>query len=296
PLDRLSPSEATEELQTLLNGFQTRRALPLAEALVARAPSERLPALLLAETQAELGRYDEAWAGFQRAFEREPGLRQQLSSRRYQVLQAYAEQTSWRGEPLPARWEQALGGHWRVEPGGEVVGTGGGLGTYELTALFDREAPTAPGYRLEVEVNRDPQGEGPALQAYAGVILGARSRGDFFTVFFVQNRRETDGMLAERGGAAAYRETHGVEPVVVRVTHQDGPRWRFPAEGGRLVPPQRGPWSKLALEVDGSRLQAWVDGEPVLDLQLARPLDGRVGLLKYYVHEFRYRNWTVTPR
>ena len=286
--------EACERVRELVATFQGAEALELASELVEREPLAAEAQFVLAQCEADLGFAERAWERFRRACELDPELTRWLDPARSVWLRDYAALHPEPGGALTPRWRRAFGGQWQLEPDGVVRGEGGGLGTYQLSALFDDEATRDADYRLEVEVERDPLGEDQALRAYAGVILAARARDDFYTVFFVQNRSEAEGMLP--AGAAGFREQFGVEPVFLRVTRQNGDGWEFPARGGALVPIQDGPWSRLVLEVDGSRLVANVDGERVLDLELERPLEGRVGLVKYYSHPFRYRGWSVTPR
>jgi len=286
--------EACERARELVATFQSAEALELASDLVEREPLAAEAQFVLAQCEADLGLAQRSWERFRRACELDPELTRWLDPTRSGWLRDYAAQQPGPGGALTSRWRRAFGGQWELEPDGVVRGAGGGLGTYQLSALFDDEAPRDASYRLEVEVERDPLGEDAELRAYAGVILAARARDDFYTVFFVQNRSEAKSMLP--AGAPGFREQFGVEPVFLRITRQNGDQWEFPARGGALVPVQEGPWSRLVLEVQGSRLAAIVDGEPVFDLELERPLEGRVGLVKYYAHPFRYRGWSVTPR
>jgi serine/threonine protein kinase len=288
------PREATQ-VPNLLDALRSERALAQAERVVAHWPDEALAHLALADALAEVGRWTEAERAYREAFQRDPTLPNSgsVDPRRVGLVSRYA--TLWgddRVEPSPAGWEQVFGGCWALRDG-RIEVSQAGLGTYELTALLREEAPATPAYRLEVEVNLNPR-ERADQTPYAGVILGALARDDFFTLFLVRNRAETDRTLSAVGGAAGYVAEHGVEPTLVRMTRQIGSDWRFPAN--QLLPPQRDAWIRLAVEVDGARLKAWVGGAPAVDVELARPLDGRVGLLKYYQHEIHYRGWRFESR
>jgi hypothetical protein len=287
------PREATQ-VPTLLDALRSRRALAQAERVAEHWPDEALAQLALADALAAHGRWTKAQRAYQAAFQRDPSLpgSGRVDPRRVELVSRYA--SLWGAEPVvpaPADWEPVFGGRWAVRDG-RIEVSQGGLGTYELTALLREEAPAAPAYRLEVEVNLNPR-ERADQTPYAGIILGALARDDFFTLFLVRNRRETDRALSAVGGAAGYVAEHGVEPTLVRMTRQIGSDWHFPANA--LLPPQRDDWIRLAVEVDGSHLQAWVGGAPAVDVELPRPLEGRVGLLKYYQHEIHYRAWRLEP-
>lgn len=193
------------------------------------------------------------------------------------------------GAPPPAdRWWAFLGGVWRDE-GGVISGQVEGQGVFGLATLVSHEAPPGAEFSVSTEVSLVSGNPGP----YAGLLVGARSTLDLFAVYVFHDGEQARARI-DAAELDAYRQKHGAWPKFVRVARVADGRWQHRA----TLPvsfPDAG-WVALRLDVRGHELTVTVDGQRLEPMRLDRPLDGRVGLVKYYDTVARWRTFTLESR
>ncbi len=92
------------------------------------------------------------------------------------------------------------------------------------------------------------------LDQCAGILFNLKPNGDYLTVRF-----------------------NGMEDNVVLWTFNKGKR-SFVKRGSQNVPLQMNTWHQLQISVQGTNLQASLDGKHILDYTLSEPVSGRVGV------------------
>jgi len=95
---------------------------------------------------------------------------------------------------------------------------------------------------------------GGALDQCAGILFDLQPNGDYLTVRF-----------------------NGKEDNLVLWTFNKGQR-RFVKRGEHDVPLKRNEWHRMSVKVKGTALEAFLDGEKLIDYTLIKPVSGKVGV------------------
>ena len=107
------------------------------------------------------------------------------------------------------------------------------------------------------------------LDECAGILFNLKPNGDYLTVRF-----------------------NGMEDNVVLWTFNKGVR-KFVKRGSENVPLQKNTWHSLKISVNGTSLQAALDGRHLLDYTLAEPVSGKVGLWSKTDSVIYFNDFTV---
>jgi len=255
-------------------------ALERAQGCVAERPGSARLRLALARLLAIHGRPGEAEAALSEAgrldADAEPGLRRGLG----ELLAVNAELLGGDAATDPTVWEAWTpweGGVWTLEEGGRVRGGGFGMGEFQLAGLLHGEAGVLrPPFTLSVDVGLTLMEE----ECFGGLAFGVRGSGDAYLVYAFYEPR-TLGKLPEPERERVREVVGELAPKFVRVARLQRGRWEHLAtepaaygDDGRL---------ELGVDVEPGRLSVRVDGvEVVRPLEVSGPLDGRVGVIKYY--------------
>src|SRR5581483_4517444 len=184
-------------------------------------------------------------------------------------------------------WEPLQGGTWG-EREGELLGTGLGTGPFEFAALVRGDAPASARYRVSVEISLESGEPG----AYAGIVFGAKNPSDFYLAYIFFDR--TIEQEIDPRELAKFKQETGVSPKVIRLARMVGGKWQM--RGNKVVAFPDSGFVPVALEVaGGSAVKIEIDHKPAIELALDGPLDGRVGILKFYDTVARFRAWEWTP-
>lgn len=108
------------------------------------------------------------------------------------------------------------------------------------------------------------------LDQCAGILFNLKPNGDYLTVRF-----------------------NGKEDNVVLWTFKQGKR-SFVKKGSENVPLQMNTWHTLQISVQGTNLQASLDGKHLLDYTLAEPVSGKVGVWSKTDSVSYFDDYTVT--
>lgn len=108
------------------------------------------------------------------------------------------------------------------------------------------------------------------LDQCAGILFNLKPNGDYLTVRF-----------------------NGKEDNVVLWTFLKGKR-SFVKKGSENVPLQMNTWHSLEISVQGTSLEASLDGKPLLDYTLAEPVSGKVGVWSKTDSVSYFDQYTVT--
>jgi hypothetical protein len=112
---------------------------------------------------------------------------------------------------------------------------------------------------------------GGTLDRCAGILFNVKPNGDYLTVRF-----------------------NGTEDNIVLWTFKDGKR-SFVKRGPENVPLELGTWHELTVIVNGTQLQAKLDGKLALEYTLPAPVVGKVGLWSKTDSMTEFEGFTVTP-
>ena len=107
------------------------------------------------------------------------------------------------------------------------------------------------------------------LDECAGILFNLKPNGDYLTVRF-----------------------NGMEDNVVLWTFNKGVR-KFVKRGSENIPLQKNTWHNLKVSVNGTSLQAALDGKHLLDYTLAEPVSGKVGLWSKTDSVIYFNDFTV---
>lgn len=281
-------SAAASRARALVASLHPGEALRGLRQAVEAHPSSAVLRLAVGETAAATGRWDEALEALREATRLDPGVAidPALLDRARAGARAAAGEPG--AAPSEARWDGFLGGLFREEAG-VITGKGRGAGDFDLCGLLASDEPRGRAtVRCELALV-----DGNAQGRYAGLVLGGRSVDDFVTVYVFHDPTAMQrGMPPEE--LEAWRAEHGAWPKGLRVGHHVGGRWthvdtkvvHFPDQG----------WITLEAAFEGRRLTLSVDGQAAPVVELPRELDGRVGLIKYYETQARWKGLTVTSR
>ncbi len=281
-------SAAASRARALVANLQPGEALRGLRQAVEAHPSSAVLRVALGETAAAIGRWDDALEALREATRLDPALAIDptlLERARAGARAAAAEAGS---VPSEARWDGFLGGLFREEAG-VITGKGAGAGDFDLCGLLASDEPRGRAtVRCELALV-----EGDAQGRYAGLLLGGRSVDDFVTVYVFHDPNTIQrGMPPEE--LEAWRAERGAWPKGLRVGHHVNGHWthvdtklvHFPDQG----------WITLEATFEGRRLTLSVDGQAAPAVELPRELDGRVGLIKYYATQARWKGLSVTSR
>jgi tetratricopeptide (TPR) repeat protein len=273
---------AIDRADALGKALDARAALASIEAARAAAPGSAPLLAALARVAGDLGRYDEAARAADEVARLDPALA--LAPEAVEALRANGRAAAVApGETPPLeRWWGFRGGLWRAE-GEELTGSGQGQGEFSLAALISADAPTSAEFTLSVDVSLVSGEPG----AYAGLLLGGQSADDFFAVYVFFDKSVADGP-----GLDDYRRQHGgAWPKFVRLARFVEGRWQH--RGTHPVDFADTGWVSLKVEVRGNTVTPIVAGRRSEPVRLDRPLDGRVGLIKFYDTVARFRDFRL---
>jgi hypothetical protein len=113
---------------------------------------------------------------------------------------------------------------------------------------------------------------GGTLDRCAGILFNVKPNGDYLTVRY-----------------------NGTEDNVVLWTFNNGTR-KFVKRAPKLAPLELGTWHTLRVSVQGTALQAYLDGELFLEHTLDAPVSGKVGVWSKTDSMSEFDEFTVTPR
>jgi hypothetical protein len=83
------------------------------------------------------------------------------------------------------------------------------------------------------------------------------------------------------------RKRLGFYPKALRVARMAGGRWQIMDQQVVLFPDSG--WVRLSVAVDKDRVRVSVNGETLPDVRVTDPVDGRVGVLKFYDNVVGFR-------
>jgi hypothetical protein len=109
------------------------------------------------------------------------------------------------------------------------------------------------------------------LDLCAGILFNLKPNGDYLTVRF-----------------------NGKEDNVVLWTFNKGKR-SFVKRGSENVPLAMNQWHDLKVAIQGTNLQAYLNGKPLLEYTLAEPVSGKVGVWSKTDSVSYFDDFTVTP-
>ncbi len=272
-----------DRADALLAAFDGPAALGSLEAALAAAPESAALLATLSRVQADLGRFDDALKTALEAERLDPS--RALATSQLDALRLLVSAPAPGAAPPLDRWAPALGGVWR-EDAGVLTGQGQGLGEFELAMLLADAPPSSASATVTVElslVSGDPG-------AYAGVVVAARGRDDFYLVYVFHDRGYARSSIAP-AELDEHRRRAGAWPKFVRVARLHEGRWQH-----RSTQPAEFPdagWVSLTVELRGAELTPIVAGKRGETVRLDRPLDGRAGLAKFYDTTARWRGFEV---
>ena len=281
-------SAAASRARALVTNLQPGEALRGLRQAVEAHPSSAVLRVALGETAAATGRWEEALEALREATRLDPALvidPPLLDRARAGVRAAAGEAGS---APSEARWDGFLGGLFREEAG-VITGKGPGAGDFDLCGLLASDEPRGRAtVRCELALV-----DGNAQGRYAGLLLGGRSLDDFVTVYVFHDPNTMQRAIPPEE-LQKWRAERGAWPKGLRVGHHVNGHWthvdtqfiHFPDQG----------WVTLEATFEGRRLTLSVDGQAEPAIELPRELDGRVGLIKYYETQARWKGLTVTSR
>lgn len=275
-----------ERARALLEGLDGGAARSmLAEALAATPESGPL-ARALADVEADLGLFDDAARHAAEAARLDPS--QALDPDDLEHVRV-AARASPPGPPPPLEaWCPAWGGAWRLQDG-VISGQGNGKGVYDLALLIAAEPAPGTSATLFTELSLGQGAPGP----YAGVVVGALGKGDLYLVYVFHDPEHARASIPPPE-LEEHRRRTGAWPKFVRVARILDGRWEHRSTQ-RAAFPDSG-WVTLAVELDGATLTPVVAGERLEPVRLERPLEGRVGLAKFYDTSARWRGFRVDAR
>lgn len=285
---RRAEEAAVERAEALLGALDGRSALAALEAALAGAPESGALQAALSRVQVDLGRFEDAVESAARAERLDPS--QALEPARLDALRLLARTRAAGAPPTLDRWCPSRGGLWR-EDQGVITGEGEGLGEFSLATLIAADAPDAAAAAASVSVDVSLVSGEPA--PYAGVVVGARGRDDLYVVYVFHDPAYARSSLSQ-ADIDEHRRRTGAWPKFVRVARIHDGRWHH--RGTQVVDfPDTG-WVSLEVELRGSDLTPIVAGRRGETVRLDRPLEGRVGLAKYYDTVARWRGFAVQER
>lgn len=264
-------------------------ALGEVERLLERHPGSTGLRVLEAELLAVHGRYDESVRALDALALRDPSFGKNSNHNQNRAFLEAAAQTvrqaSLRGSPPWKEWAPLEGGAWVQESPGQIRGAGFGLLEFQFAGLVNRAAgKTKAPYEVSVEIQLDctlPQGLG-------GIVFGLQGSKDFLLVYLVHDLSQFD-VSPER-----LKEMHakiGDYPKSVRCAQMVSGRWNIlnwaPAEF-----PDAG-WTQLALRVEADSVTPRIGGKDLARIPLSVPVNGRVGVLKFYDGVVGFRDFRL---
>lgn len=275
--------DRAEALLAALDGPAARSAL---ETALAAAPASGPVLAALSRVHADTGRYDEAVRCAVEAERLDPA--QALDAARLDALRLLARDTAPGALPALERWCPAWGGVWR-EDQGVITGQGEGLGEFSLATLLAAGPGPGADATVSVEVSLVSGDPGP----YAGLILGARGKRDLYVVYVFHDPAVARSMI-EPTELDEHRRRTGAWPKFVRIARIEDGRWQHRSTQ-RVEFPDTG-FVSLKVELRGTDLVPIVAGKRGDTVRVDRPVDGRVGLAKYYDTVARFRAFAVEGR
>ncbi|MGE0711146.1 MAG: protein kinase [Planctomycetota bacterium] len=282
--ERRAIAEVERMYQAELRGDES---VAQTESLLRAHPGSLNLRIRLALGHVLLGRYREAaelWAEVQRR-DPSPKLARNGAALRQMAQSVRPEDLA--GEAPWDEWAPLEGGLWRRRDG-VLRGSQLGMGEYSLAGLVRRGVELRRPFTLSVEIELDVS----RITAYGGLAFGIRRSSDFALVYIFCDRQRSpfEGESLEQA-----RRRLGVWPKGIRWARWVDGRWRI-IDQQLLRFPDQG-WTRLSVEVEGSKVRATVGEERLEPIDFgAQELDGRVGVLKFYDDVTGFRAFTPTQR
>ncbi len=273
----------------------TLEGLAQAEALLKEHPDSCQLRLLAAQFSGVLGRFADGLAHADKAvgLHDEQGQMQVMLRQFLEHTAKIAARDPWIEEPPFAEWRPVNGGQWRIEGPRQFRGRLMGMAQFGFAGLVNKAAGVlqAP-YEVRVELELDTTQ--PA--AYGGIILGLRDANNCLLVYLLHDTRIKDRLKHDPEKLKRFVELRGFAgDRALRYARWRNDRWEqigddiaveFENSGG----------TRLSVTVGHGELAATVNGKTIQAVELSDPLDGRVGVLKWYDNVVGFRNFEWLKR
>jgi protein kinase-like protein len=183
-------------------------------------------------------------------------------------------------------WDCYRGASWEWSPeDGVLEAKGSGLGPFGLSGLLERKGPRSGSFQASVEIQFDPK----EPDRYGGLLVMKDARNGLLVYIYhgpesIPPQYQAQVAALGEGGA-----------TMLRVAYLLRGEWR-PFTDDQVFPFNPKGWHQLqAKVVDGQLLEVSVDGQAATPIRLPVVAEGRVGVLKWYEHQLRYRNFASGP-
>lgn len=183
---------------------------------------------------------------------------------------------------LHEAWDPHRGGYWEWSPEDKTLrGVGPGLGTFGLSGVLERAPARTGSFELKVDVEFDPA----APDRFGGLLVMQDEQSGLLIYLY-------HGMKSIPPEHRAKAESFGPSgATMLRVAYLVRGEWQPFAED-QAFPFNPAGWHTLEAALSGKSLQVHVDGRAALPVELPLVAQGRVGILKWYHHELRFRNFS----
>jgi hypothetical protein len=156
---------------------------------------------------------------------------------------------------------------------------------FQFAGLVNRDAGKrkAP-YEVSVEIQLDCTLD----RGLGGIVFGLQNSQDFLLVYLVHDLAQFD---VPRERLKKMRAELGNYPKSVRCAQMVGGRWHI-LEWAPAEFPDAG-WTKLTLNVDTDSVTPRIAGKTLARIPLSVPVNGRVGVLKFYDNIVGFRDFRI---